>query len=125
MIIPSECPFIISAGTDLKIRFWDLKVHTKSYIIAGKSEVSQPTYRVVEHSDVQFYTEDAPTSSSSSASASSSTSSSSTLSSSTTVKKVSGASLNHYDCITCMTLTEVPYLMLITASRSGVVKVWK
>ena len=139
ILSPSECPYLITAGTDLKIRLWDIKAPAKSYIVVGRSEQQQPVYRVTEQADVQFCTEDfvsvkpdaPPLTASASAtnlsqSGSLSSSSSNLAGPGTTgLKKGLQVSLNHYDCVTCMGLTEVPYLMLLTTSRSGVIKVWK
>lgn len=36
-----------------------------------------------------------------------------------------GGYMHHIDCITSVALTELPYPMVISASRDGVIKVWK
>lgn len=147
--------YVITAGTDRCIRYWDLTNVSKSFVISGPSHSSAspaqlPVYSTQTAGPTTYFIETPPPtllSSLASAHASPASSlSSSTLSSSTSSGASSssggGASaesprvvlssgkqrpppIHHNDAITDVEVLELPTRLLISGSRDGVIKVWK
>jgi len=110
---------LMAAGSDLKIRYIDLKAPTKSTHVGKKLE-GEPgiCFKSIEQSDIQFFYEEVDNSAGNSNLGTQSPVSSSK-------RGLQYQISNHYDCITVLNVTEFPYQMLISASRSGAIKVWK
>jgi len=114
IISPCGGKYIITAGTDRKIRYWDMESPHNSYIISGlDANEAQPKYRCTSLEDITVFEEEP------------------------TVKSINMAdmellpdpalvspSIHHHDTITQLAVLEVPHQMLISGSRDGVVKVW-
>nr|CAG8541391.1 2408_t:CDS:10 [Entrophospora candida] len=150
VLYPQECNFIITAGSDRKIRFWDNANIKDSYIIAGSDiSESKPVYSAKQFDGIKFYYETQnlfrnsnSTSSHSSSSHSNSSSFSSGRSNNSNHNKNSNAHKynynpsqlsaiqqqqilkNHLDCITDLAITEFPHPMLISGDRDGILKVF-
>ncbi|XP_047134081.1 phosphoinositide 3-kinase regulatory subunit 4 isoform X1 [Hydra vulgaris] len=105
--------FFITAGTDKRIRYWDLREPEQSGIIVGSATDNldnvQLIYnnRMIDGTEVIYETyekrrlnyEDRP--------------------------RKDEASIGHHDCITDIATTKSPQNFLITSSMNGVIKVWK
>lgn len=114
VISPCGGNYIITAGTDRKIRYWDMERPHNSYIISGlECNEDQPKYRCTSLEDITIFDEEP------------------------TIKSINMAdiellpdpalvspSIHHHDTITQLGVLEVPHQMLISGSRDGVVKVW-
>ncbi|CAJ0749231.1 3875_t:CDS:10, partial [Entrophospora sp. SA101] len=113
VLYPQECNFIITAGSDRKIRFWDNANIKDSYIIAGSDiSESKPVYSAKQFDGIKFYYETQNlfrNSNSTSSHSSSSHSHSSSFSSGR-------------NCITDLAITEFPHPMLISGDRDGILK---
>ncbi|RKO92149.1 hypothetical protein BDK51DRAFT_20317 [Blyttiomyces helicus] len=149
-----DAPFMITAGTDRKIRFWDRSNVDNSYVISGL-DVDEPAPRYSSHlfGDINFNLEYTPShhfstapasplggsssrSASRGASSSSKSSGASGSSSSGSSRSASGGGggagmvssarlTQHLDAIVDVAITQLPYPMIIAGGRDGVVKVWK
>ena len=137
-LYPSECPYVITAGSDMRIRFWDLARIDQSYWISGIKDQIECQYTSQRMDNITMHYEKISKSTSKLSPTTSSASLSSLLAgrnksssplASHLPTQISSSSENsymhHHDCITDLALTEVPYPMLISASRDGVIKVWK
>ncbi|KAL0095742.1 hypothetical protein F4703DRAFT_1727469, partial [Phycomyces blakesleeanus] len=83
---PSDCRFIITGGSDRKLRFWDIPRVENSCVILGlEMEEPKPRYSVNTHESIKFHYE--------------------------------------FTHVQHVILTEVPYPMVISGDRDGVIKV--
>ena len=96
---PSECSYLLTAGADKRIRFWDIATPANSYAVCGVDPgAPRPRY---SHQDPLM------------------------LEAANSKLRAHLPSMNHHDCILDMKMLELPHRMLISSSRDGVVKVWK
>ncbi|KAL6072824.1 Serine/threonine-protein kinase, variant 2 [Balamuthia mandrillaris] len=148
LLSPPNCSWLITGGTDKKIRFWDINKAATSYVISGLAEQEQrPRYGSLLDGGTTVFQELLPNyrlsadgGSTGTASTSGgghfpdeeeesvSSSSSSSVAAAYLNRQPMGRStpaIHHNDCITALEVLELPHRMLISGSRDGVVKVWK
>eukprot|EP01132_Coremiostelium_polycephalum_P010002 gene10002-12267_t len=146
LLSPPNCSYIITAGDDKRIKYWDWDNPSQSYYISPGKESPPPfihkfnpnTQTGTEiHEEVwydnsnSFFTntlQQQPTSSLSSSTSLGSSSGSGIGSGSGKQKQKGGMSMptiHHQESILDLKIMEVPNPMLISASTDGVVKVWK
>ncbi|XP_069504836.1 phosphoinositide 3-kinase regulatory subunit 4 [Ambystoma mexicanum] len=106
-------PILLTAGSDMKIRFWDLVCPERSYIVAGSGNHTPPVsyYRkIIDGAEVVQEvqskpkpgpTDDAPR------------------------RGPESLSVGHHDIITDIATFQTTQGFIVTASRDGIVKVWK
>jgi WD40 repeat protein len=100
--------YIITAGTDKTIRFWDLKEPKGSKIISGpKRENKVPVYTSSQSKDIDIIQENWIMENDK-----------------INLNLNRNMETNHSDCILDLKFLE-PYNMLVTSSRDCVIKVWK
>ncbi|KAJ3267994.1 Serine/threonine-protein kinase, partial [Borealophlyctis nickersoniae] len=155
----AEGGFMVTGGTDRKIRFWDMGAVEGSYVVCGlEGEEAAPRYSAHSFQNINFNLEytpshhfsSAPTSGSGTpvglSSPRGSRSRNTTASSSTSPQLQGGGKSSsntgtsggggtamvasptvtrHLDAITDVVVTQVPYPMVVSCGRDGVVKVWK
>jgi len=113
---PPDCSYLLTAGDDKRIRFWNIQNPNSSFTICGlPSDQPKPKYGSIqaEGGNVQVYQElPNPDAQSSSANISK-------------LRGPSAASTNHHESILDIKVMEYPHRMLISAGRDGVIKVWK
>ncbi|KAI9313626.1 hypothetical protein BX666DRAFT_1978506 [Dichotomocladium elegans] len=136
IVSPSDCRFIITGGSDRKLRFWDTAHAENSCVILGLDiDEAKPRFRTNVQDQIKFHFEFAQTQRGPTAgtahrgnsmhrTAFSGTSSQQQQ----TPAEVNFAQQqsflrNHTDAITDVILTEVPYPMVISGDRDGVIKV--
>ncbi|KAJ3084969.1 phosphoinositide-3-kinase, regulatory subunit 4 [Quaeritorhiza haematococci] len=148
-VSPPDLPFLITGGNDRRIRVWDYKNVEDSYVMSGLDiDETVPRYSSHIYGDISFNIEYTPSHSFSTSSSNSparslssrhniiyhqhhahrprkSGSGSTSSSSASTGVMSSPASFTHLDGITDILMTQVPYPMLISSSRDGIIKVWK
>ncbi|KAJ3165023.1 Serine/threonine-protein kinase [Irineochytrium annulatum] len=149
LVTPSDAPFMLTAGTDRRIRYWDMVNVEDSYTVAGlEPSDPQPRYSSHLYGDVTFNIEYTPSLSFNPSPNSTpprnppyeriyqqqngpSSSSSASISSATSHSQTNGSHLssshsviNHLDAVTDMKVTQVPYPMILAGGRDGVIKVW-
>jgi len=137
-INPPDCSYLITAGDDRKIRYWDLANAVNSYTVCGLlPDQSKPRYSshiydqgtsqplsVSQANVQQANSKFAVYQEVSSATATSlDVESQNLLSPSKAIP--SAPSVNHHESILDLKMLELPHRMLISAGRDGVVKVWK
>ncbi|XP_061050672.1 phosphoinositide 3-kinase regulatory subunit 4 isoform X4 [Eubalaena glacialis] len=105
-------PILLTAGSDMKIRFWDLAYPERSYVIAGSTSSSSVSYyrKIIEGTEVVQEiqnkqkvgpSDDAPR------------------------KGPESLPVGHHDIITDVATFQTTQGFIVTASRDGIVKVWK
>ncbi|XP_028345730.1 phosphoinositide 3-kinase regulatory subunit 4 isoform X2 [Physeter macrocephalus] len=106
-------PILLTAGSDMKIRFWDLAYPERSYVIAGSTSSSSVSYyyrKIIEGTEVIQEiqnkqkvgpSDDAPR------------------------KGPESLPVGHHDIITDVATFQTTQGFIVTASRDGIVKVWK
>ncbi|NWU73067.1 PI3R4 kinase, partial [Pterocles burchelli] len=105
-------PILLTAGSDMKIRFWDLAYPERSYVIAGSSNCPSFSYyrKIIEGTEVvqeiQNKQKPGPTDE-------------------TPRKGPESLSVGHHDIITDIATFQTTQGFIVTASRDGIVKVWK
>lgn len=117
---PAECNYLLTAGADKRVRFWDIATPANSYAVCGvdlgaprprysHAQLSGvnggepvPLFREVPNAQDPLMLETA-----------------------SSKQRAHLPSMNHHDCILDLKLLELPHRMLISSSRDGVVKVWK
>ena len=122
--------YLITGGSDRKIRFWDVAEPKRSFAVSGgEADEQQPTLTISQPTPfMTLVAERAPRSepSASNAAAGRSTSGQSTRSAEKKSSKSTVMSLNqqlmrrtHVDAITDIALLESPYGLIVSADRSG------
>lgn len=114
---PPETGWVISAGEDKRIRFWDLAQIEKSSVVVGGEDVEDKAIYASERIDgMTLFTE----------------SRLAIKNASSSVKRgnITAASQQnllkaHQDAITALALLELPFKCVVSADRSGVIKVWE
>ncbi|NXR15941.1 PI3R4 kinase, partial [Semnornis frantzii] len=105
-------PILLTAGSDMKIRFWDLAYPERSYIVAGSSNCPSVSYyrKIIEGTEVvqeiQNKQKLGPTDE-------------------TPRKGPESLPVGHHDIITDIATFQTTQGFIVTASRDGIVKVWK
>jgi len=118
MLNPPESPFLITAGDDKRIRFWNLQNAANSFNVCGlTNDQPKPRYSSHVHESVAVFQEHPNLNQSE-------TTSQANLNISK-LRGPSSASINHHESILDVKLMEYPHRMLISGGREGVVKVWK
>ncbi|KAI8142350.1 hypothetical protein BJV82DRAFT_614613 [Fennellomyces sp. T-0311] len=137
VVSPSDCRFIITGGSDRKLRFWDMaRTESSSVLLGLDSDEARPRYFTTTQDHIKFHFEYpyAPRNSSSAGSmhmtglSDNSGGRGSNHSHHQTPSDANFAQQqhllrNHTDAITDAILTEVPYPMIISGDRDGVIKV--
>ncbi|KAF0433331.1 ARM repeat-containing protein [Gigaspora margarita] len=143
VLYPHECSYMITAGSDRKIRFWDNNRIEDSYVIVGSdADEVRPTYNTRPFDGIKVHYEllSSTTSSSQNSTHSNGHNNSNHSNSSTKRPSANNKSYNngknqlisyqqlllknHLDCITDLAITEIPHPMLISGDRDGVIKVF-
>ncbi|KAG0188810.1 Serine/threonine-protein kinase [Apophysomyces sp. BC1034] len=124
----SDCRFMITGGSDRKLRFWDTsRVENSGVILGLDPSEARPRYSTNTYDDIKFYFEFTHTNRNNP-----SASSSATRTGFSNISQNGGNSIvaqqqqlmrNHTDAIMDVVLTEVPYPMVISADRDGTIKV--
>ncbi|NXG01999.1 PI3R4 kinase, partial [Sakesphorus luctuosus] len=105
-------PILLTAGSDMKIRFWDLAYPERSYVVAGSSGCPSVSYyrKIIEGTEVvqeiQNKQKLGPTDE-------------------TPRKGPESLPVGHHDIITDIATFQTTQGFIVTASRDGIVKVWK
>ncbi|NXL98972.1 PI3R4 kinase, partial [Tyrannus savana] len=105
-------PILLTAGSDMKIRFWDLAYPERSYVVAGSSNCPSVSYyrKIIEGTEVvqeiQNKQKLGPTDE-------------------TPRKGPESLPVGHHDIITDIATFQTTQGFIVTASRDGIVKVWK
>ncbi|KAI8799791.1 hypothetical protein BJ742DRAFT_686782 [Cladochytrium replicatum] len=137
-----DVPYMITAGTDRKIRLWDCNNVNQSFVVCGLDKDEYlPRYTSHTYGGISFSMEYTPSHGLSAATATrnalnphesppllnSSGTSAQTVGilGSETGMMTSPSNVGHLDVITDVALLRAPYTMLLSTSRDGVVKVWK
>ncbi|XP_053324121.1 phosphoinositide 3-kinase regulatory subunit 4 isoform X1 [Spea bombifrons] len=106
-------PILLTAGSDMKIRFWNLACPKRSYIIAGSTNNLPPVSyfsKIIEGTEVvQEIQSKHPVG----------------PSEDTPRKGPESLPAGHHDIITDMATFQTTQGFIVTASRDGIVKVWK
>ncbi|CAG8444654.1 3441_t:CDS:10 [Ambispora leptoticha] len=135
LLYPDDCNYMITAGSDRKIRFWDRSKIQDSFVISGSDvDDPKPSYSSKQFENITVHYESHPHSRSSGTTTNSSRDGgggSSSNKRSTSKNKGPNGRVglvamqqqqllkNHLDCINDIQITEVPYPMLITGDREG------
>ncbi|XP_048366816.1 phosphoinositide 3-kinase regulatory subunit 4 [Sphaerodactylus townsendi] len=105
-------PILLTAGSDMKIRFWDLAYPERSYVVAGGSSGPSVSYyrKIIEGTEVvqeiQNKQKVGPTDE-------------------TPRRGPESLPVGHHDIITDIATFQTTQGFIVTASRDGIVKVWK
>uniref|UniRef100_A0A7N4NQQ3 non-specific serine/threonine protein kinase n=1 Tax=Sarcophilus harrisii TaxID=9305 RepID=A0A7N4NQQ3_SARHA len=105
-------PILLTAGSDMKIRFWDLAYPERSYIVAGGGSSPSVSYyrKIIEGTEVvqeiQNKQKIGPTDD-------------------TPRRGPESLPVGHHDIITDIATFQTTQGFIVTASRDGIVKVWK
>ncbi|ORZ03447.1 hypothetical protein BCR43DRAFT_483381 [Syncephalastrum racemosum] len=122
MVSPMDCQFLVTGGTDRKLRFWDTGRTENSCVVLGlETDELKPRYSTTMIDQVQFHFEFAPRSPTNASHRGLGRSGGGQQGSS--VAQQQYLMRNHTDAITDVVLTEIPYPMLISGDRDGVIKV--
>ncbi|CAO3616553.1 unnamed protein product [Cunninghamella echinulata] len=124
---PSDCRFLLTGGADRKLRFWDMSRIENSAVILGLDiDEPKPRYSSNTYDGIKFHFEfphQRPLQYSSTNKSSRSYHSSQQQTYHGTVSQQQFLLRNHNDAITDIILTEIPYPMIISGDRDGVIKV--
>ncbi|KAI8997087.1 WD40-repeat-containing domain protein [Pilobolus umbonatus] len=127
IISPSDCRFMITGGSDRKLRFWDTSRIENSGVILGlDKDETKPRYSTNTCENIKFHFEFTYSNrNQANVNMSSRTgfNPSSQSGSQNLVIQQQYLMRNHTDVITDIVLTEVPYPMLVSADRDGVIKI--
>ncbi|RIA90300.1 hypothetical protein C1645_712201 [Glomus cerebriforme] len=146
ILYPSDCNYMITAGSDRKIRLWNNKHIEDSYVIVGSDiDEPKPIYSTRQFDGIQVHYESSSASSNSSIpnshnNMSGGSHNSHSVNNSNNHKRSSKNTSNtrnqlisvqqqqllknHLDCITDLKITELPHPMLISGDRDGIIKVF-
>ncbi|KAJ2958801.1 hypothetical protein NQZ79_g5668 [Umbelopsis isabellina] len=127
LIILADSHLMITGGTDRKIRFWDTnRTENSSVIIGLDPEEPRPRYSSNVIENIKFHLEFAQVKrgSASRSPTTSRNSPSNTSSNVNSVQQQQNLMRNHMDAITSLVMTEMPYPMIISGDRDGVIKVF-
>uniref|UniRef100_A0A8C3IGJ2 Phosphoinositide 3-kinase regulatory subunit 4 n=1 Tax=Chrysemys picta bellii TaxID=8478 RepID=A0A8C3IGJ2_CHRPI len=105
-------PILLTAGSDMKIRFWEMAYPERSYIVAGSATCPSVSYnrKIIEGTEVvqeiQNKQKMGPTDE-------------------TPRRGPESLPVGHHDIITDIATFQTTQGFIVTASRDGIVKVWK
>ncbi|XP_024899378.1 phosphoinositide 3-kinase regulatory subunit 4 isoform X2 [Pteropus alecto] len=105
-------PILLTAGSDMKIRFWDLAYPERSYVVAGSTSSPSVSYyrKIIEGTEVvqeiQNKQKVGP-------------------SDDTPRRGPESLPVGHHDIVTDVATFQTTQGFIVTASRDGIVKVWK
>ncbi|CAO3608965.1 unnamed protein product [Cunninghamella blakesleeana] len=124
---PSDCRFLLTGGVDRKLRFWDMSRIENSAVILGLDiDEPKPRYSSNSFDNIRFHFEfphqRSPLNPSTNKNSRSYHSSQQQVYNGT-VPQQQFLLRNHTDAITDIILTEIPYPMIISGDRDGVIKV--
>lgn len=124
--------YVITAGTDMRLRFWDLSQPSYSYIIAGSSMdsaeeinscISYNSQLIEATQVIHEYYKPAKRPSSSSSSPRSNTNDLNYLNEETAYTQE--VQVGHRDLISDIAVCNLSQPFIISSSRDGVIKIWK
>lgn len=120
--ITNETGFIITGGDDRKIRFWDLSNVERSCVVCGSEDGEErPVFTVSRINGTSgqegLYTESRPHTKSTSIGGSKRTQ--------TIANSQQSLLRAHQDSISALALLELPFRCIVSADRSGFIKVWE
>ncbi|KAG0092152.1 Serine/threonine-protein kinase [Podila epicladia] len=116
VIFPTDCEYMITAGADRKIRYWDTSRVDLSYIISGHDiQDPPPKYATRRFEGLPVHYEVTPLQSAKPRA---------TGRSNVITVQQQQLLRNHLDAIMDIALTEFPCMMLISGDRDGVIKVF-
>ncbi|KAJ5674388.1 uncharacterized protein N7477_004322 [Penicillium maclennaniae] len=121
----SKCGFIISAGSDRKIRFWDLARPEASMIVTGGDSTGKPTYEMASiAANIQVTLEHQPSTPATTGHSKKGTSPRPPRS---TVISLQQQQLlkSHLDIIQDVVVLRQPYGMIVSVDRAGMVYVFR
>ncbi|ORX99188.1 ARM repeat-containing protein [Basidiobolus meristosporus CBS 931.73] len=116
MISPANTNYILTAGVG-KIRYWDIEHPEGSYIVSGLHVGEpKPNFSKLIHNGITFHIETPPRT----------PSKSKAPRIGNPVSQLQQMLVNnHTDCINDIQLVEVPYTIIVSADREGVIKVFR
>ncbi|OUM58464.1 hypothetical protein PIROE2DRAFT_16254, partial [Piromyces sp. E2] len=122
-----QLPFIVSVGSDKRIRYWDQLNVDQSMILNGvEMEDQNISYKTYQKNSTILHSESSNFESCSSMTLNSSTSSIGNIPLHYANYNASSKKLNgHMDAITDVTYTVVPYPLIISSGRDGIINIWK
>jgi phosphoinositide-3-kinase regulatory subunit 4 len=124
----SKCGFIISAGCDRKIRFWDLARPEASMIVSGGDATGKPTYELASiAANIQVTLEHQPSTPVTTGNTGNSKRGTSPRPPRSTVISLQQQQLlkSHLDVIQDVAVLRQPYGMIVSVDRAGMVYVFR
>ncbi|KAJ5330382.1 hypothetical protein N7476_000165 [Penicillium atrosanguineum] len=124
----SKCGFIISAGCDRKIRFWDLARPEASMIVSGGDSIGKPTYEMASiAANIQVTLEHQPSTPATTSNAGNAKKGTSPRPPRSTVISLQQQQLlkSHLDIIQDVVVLRQPYGMIVSVDRAGMVYVFR
>ncbi|KAI8641016.1 hypothetical protein BD408DRAFT_389715 [Parasitella parasitica] len=126
IVSPADSHFIITGGTDRKIRFWDtLRIENSGVVLGLDIEEPKPRYstNIYDKMKVHFEFTLANRNQSLANVGSRTTFSTNQSASNNVITRQHYLMRNHTDAITDVIITEAPYSMIISGDRDGVIKI--
>lgn len=121
---PADCRLMITGGSDRKIRFWDTaRIENSGVILGTELDESKPRYSTNTIENTKFHFEFNRTNNHHGNSIRNNNTTTSTNALTNSVAQQQYLLRNHIDAITDIILTELPYPMIISGDRDGVIKV--
>ncbi|CAO3700820.1 unnamed protein product [Rhizopus microsporus] len=121
---PADCRLMITGGSDRKIRFWDTaRIENSGIILGTELDESKPRYSTNTIENTKFHFEFNRTNNHHGNSIRNNNTTTSTNALTNSVAQQQYLLRNHIDAITDIILTELPYPMIISGDRDGVIKV--
>ncbi|KAK9768737.1 Serine/threonine-protein kinase [Basidiobolus ranarum] len=126
MISPVNTNYILTAGVG-KIRYWDIEHPEGSYVISGLHiNEPKPNFSKLIHNGITFHIETPPRARNPSNNHKAKAGVGATPRIGNPVPQLQQMLINnHTDCINDIQLVEVPYTILVSADREGVIKVFR
>lgn len=113
LLNPPGSSYLLTAGDDKKIRYWDLRNIVNSYTISSPSK-EQKSRHATHPFDWITVNQEFPN-----------TENAENPSSSSKLRGPASPSVSHRESILDVKMLELPRKMLVSSSRDGVIKVWK
>ncbi|CEP11758.1 hypothetical protein [Parasitella parasitica] len=126
IVSPADSHFIITAGTDRKIRFWDtLRIENSGVVLGLDIDEPKPRYstNIYDKMKVHFEFTLANRNQNMSNVGSRTSFSTNQSASNNVITQQHYLMRNHTDAITDVIITEAPYSMIISGDRDGVIKI--